>query len=220
MLLHCCLIFFHVPQRDNFWSATSLFELLKSNLANNLKTNWCGSFVLLFSVSMNIISMLIFGQYFPSLAFYSCSAKTSLGFMMEKVSCLNKMKSYPSCSWYNLVVSNMHFHYYNDLVKLNWLKVILLCWCKRNSICLISFCSLYEFIPVFIGVSNTFIFVRFLIIFLLSPLLHHLLGVAWLVNHLHLYLHLNIHHDFSGLFKSFTSFLSFTKFIVLRCIYL
>ena len=47
---------------DKLWRATCLFELLKSNICDNLRINLCGLFVLMFYVFMNIVSMLIFGQ--------------------------------------------------------------------------------------------------------------------------------------------------------------
>ena len=47
------------------------------------------------------------------------------------------------------------FHYYNDLMKLLWsFLVILMCWYKRHSICLVSFFSLSEFFPPFICANN------------------------------------------------------------------
>ena len=45
---------------SRFLRATFLNQLLKSNLCYRLRTNFCGSFVLLFSMFMNIVSVLIF----------------------------------------------------------------------------------------------------------------------------------------------------------------
>ena len=57
--------------------------------------------------------------------------------------------------------NNIFFHYYiffyfyNDLIKLFWMfLVILLCWYKRYSICLISFFNLYELFSAFISTNS------------------------------------------------------------------
>ena len=51
--------------------------------------------------------------------------------------------------------NHIFFYYYNDLIKLlQTFLVILSCWYKRHSICLISFFDFYELFPVFICANN------------------------------------------------------------------
>ena len=86
------------------------------------------------------------------------SAKYSLLFIINSILILiNKFWSIQiktkhfGISYYN----HIFFHYSNDLIKLlHTFLVILLCWYKRYSICLISFFSLYEFFPGFICANN------------------------------------------------------------------
>ena len=47
-------------KETNFEEQHVYFKLGKSNLCDNVRINLCGSFVLLFFVFMNIVSMLIF----------------------------------------------------------------------------------------------------------------------------------------------------------------
>ena len=76
--VHCfctVVLFFSRVINKQVW-ATCLFEFLKYNLCGNLRTNLCGLFLLLFSVFMNIVSILIFGQYLTN-------ADSILWFLMD-----------------------------------------------------------------------------------------------------------------------------------------
>ena len=83
--------------------------------------------------------------------------------------------------------NHFSFHYYNDLIKFSLIfLVILLCWYKRYSICLISFFNLFELFPAFVcainirSLTNNLSGVGFFDIFLL--LLHHLVVLSLVVN--------------------------------------
>ena len=77
-----------------FLRATYLFESLKSNICNTLRTNLCGSFVLLFSVFISIISIVAFSQQLTNFIFVACSTKSSLCFMIKSVSCFRLLSTY------------------------------------------------------------------------------------------------------------------------------
>ena len=67
-----------------------------------------------------------------------------------------KIKIFRLCCYYEFVVSNVHPHYYNNLIRLLLsFLVILLCWYKKCTICLISFFSLYELFVAFCCANNT-----------------------------------------------------------------
>ena len=156
LFLYCCLIFFQACQIGKFWRATCLFELFKYILCDNWRMNLCGSVVLLFSVFKNIVSVLKFGQVLTNFIFIVHSTKSSLYFMTKKISCfklmsifLGKSKIFCFCCYYKFLASNMHSHYYSDLIKWSFL-VILLYWCKVWMVCLISFFSSFEFFPAII----------------------------------------------------------------------
>ena len=158
----------------------------------------CDSLVILFSVFMNIVSKLVFEQKMTNLIFFVSSAKfivlhDRIYFKLLIIVIFRQIRmiSFGFCYYYKLVMINDHSHYYHYLIKLLWsFLVISLCWYKKYSTCLISFFSLYELFPaVFVLIIlKVWLIVclelRFLFLFLLLRLLHHLLVVAWLVNHL------------------------------------
>ena len=81
------------------------------------------------------------------------------------------MTNFGPCCYHNFVFSNVYFHYYNDLIKLlQSFLVILLCWYKRYSICLILFFSLYKSLPALMCDNNT------------GPLVNRLLIDFWLID--------------------------------------
>ena len=65
------------------------------------------------------------------------------------------MKSFEVFYNFRLVVFNVRFRYYNDLIKLlSSFFVILGCWQSKNTICLVSFFSFYELFPAFICANS------------------------------------------------------------------
>ena len=71
-----------------------------------------------------------------------------LQILINKISFKIKTKSF-GISYHN----HVFFQDYNDLMVVNFL-LILLCWYKTYSICLISFFSLFELFPAFICANN------------------------------------------------------------------
>ena len=66
-----------------------------------------------------------------------------------------KINSFWFCYYQKLFVVNVHYLCYNDFIKmLQIVLVILLCWYKRYSNCLILFSSLCEFSPAFIWANS------------------------------------------------------------------
>ena len=76
-----------------FWRTTCLFALLQFNLCDNFKTNLSGSFFLLFSVFMNIVSILIFENNCSISFSILFSAKNSLLFIINSISCFKLLST-------------------------------------------------------------------------------------------------------------------------------
>ena len=126
-----------------------------------------------------------------------CPAKVLLRFIIKSISwskvlstSLIKSKTKAVCL---VIIASLFSQICTPIIIMTWLNcfklflAILLYWCKRHNICLISFFSLFELFPAFICANNIGIQVYnlFGVICLVNKFLIFLhLAVTWMVTHL------------------------------------
>ena len=107
------------------------------------------------SVFMNILSMLRFGQWLFNLVFYFILSWIFIAFYNKFNFMLQILiKIFRPIK---IKIKRFEFSFTNifpPFIIMTWFKLILLCWYKKYSVCVIWFFNLHKLFPAFICADN------------------------------------------------------------------